>query len=255
MNFIINDFDIYYEKYGNGKNTIFILSGWGDNRNTFKYIINSFKKYFTIYIIDYPGFGKSKFPNRDLTINDYTNLIIDFMNIFNIKNPIIIAHSFGGRISINLTGNKKVKVKKLILIDSAGIKPKKTIKQLFKQTVYKILKKIKYILPKKHRKKYLNYLINIFGSTDYKNLNQNIRKTFINIVNADLKGYLKKISTETLIIWGEKDIDTPLKDAYYMKKNIKNSGLIILKGAHHFAYLEAPSYVNTIIYEYLKEDM
>lgn len=255
MNFIINDYDIYYEKYGNGQNTLLILPGWGDTRSTFKYIINYFKKYFTIYIIDYPGFGKSKFPNRDLTIDDYTNLIIDFMKVHNIKEPIIIAHSFGGRISINLVANKKVKINKLILIDAAGIKPKKTIKQLFRQTIYKLLKRIKYILPKKYRKKYLNYLINIFGSTDYKNLDQNIRKTFINIVNTDLKDYIKEINTDTLIIWGEKDIDTPLKDAYYMRKSIKDSGLIILKGAHHFSYLEAPSYVNTILHEFIKEDM
>ena len=255
MNFIINDFDIYYEKYGNGKNTILILSGWGDNRDTFRYMINYFKKYFTIYIMDYPGFGKSKFPNRDLTIDDYTNLIIDFMTINNIKNPIVIAHSFGGRISINLAGNKKVNIKKLIMIDAAGIKAKKTIKQIFKQTVYKLLKRIKYLLPKKYRKAYINYLISIFGSSDFRSLHENIRKTFINIVNADLKGYLQEMDTETLLIWGERDIDTPIKDAYYMKKKIKNSGLVIIKGAHHFSYLEAPSYINTIIYEFIKNDM
>lgn len=254
MKFIINDFNIYYEKYGEGKNTILILPGWGDNRKTFKYIINYFKKFFTIYILDYPGFGNSTFPNRNLDLDDYTNLIIDFMKFNNIKNPIILAHSFGGRIAIKLA-NKNVKINKFIMIDTAGIKPKKAIKQLIKQTIYKLLKKIKYILPKKYKEKYINKLINIFGSSDFKQLNQNIRKTFINIVNNDLKEEIKNIKKETLIIWGEKDIDTPLKDAYYLKNNIQDSGLIILKGCHHFSYLEAISYVNTIIYEFIKNEI
>lgn len=254
MNFIINDFNIYYEKFGDKEKTILILPGWGDNRNTFKYIINFFKKFFTIYILDYPGFGKSRFPNRDLNLDDYANLVIDFMKLNNIKNPIIIAHSFGGRLAIKLCG-KNIRINKLIMIDTAGIKPKKKTKLLIKQFVYKLLKKIRYIFPKKYREKYINFLINIFGSSDFKELNPNIRKTFINIVNTDLKDKIKNIKEETLIIWGEKDKDTPINDAYFLKENIKDSGLVILKGAHHFSYLEAPSYVNTIIYEFLKEDI
>lgn len=57
----IKDISIYYEKHGMGKQVIFILPGWGDNRQTFDYLISALKDYFTIYIIDYPGFGKFKF--------------------------------------------------------------------------------------------------------------------------------------------------------------------------------------------------
>lgn len=254
MNFIINDFNIYYEKYGLGKQNIIILPGWGDNRSTFKHIISFLEKYFTIYIIDYPGFGKSTFPNRDLTMDDYTNLIVNFMNVKDIKNPIIIAHSFGGRIAISLSGKKKIKLNKIILIDSAGIKPRKTFKQRLKQRAYKILKKIKYLLPKKCKEKYISFLIKIFGSNDFKNLNSNIRKTFINIVNADLKAYLKNILVPTLLIWGENDFDTPINDAYIMQKEIPDSGLVILEKASHFSYLDYPSYTNNIINEFIKED-
>lgn len=255
MNFIINDFNIFYKKYGKGKNNIIILPGWGNNRETFNYMINFFKKDFTIYILDYPGFGNSTFPNRDLTLDDYTNLIIHFIKSKNIFNPIIIAHSFGGRIAINMEYKKEININKIILIDSAGIKPRKTLKQIIKQNTYKLLKKLKYILPKKYKEKYINKLIKIFGSNDFKNLNPNIRKTFINIVNNDLKNKLNKINCATLLIWGEKDIDTPLTDAYIMNNRIKDSGLVILKYASHFSYLEFPNYTNNIIYEFIKHDL
>ena len=74
-----DDYSIYYEKYGQKEKVILILPGWGNTRKTFTYLINKLQENFTIYIIDYPGFGNSPFPNKDLTIYDYTNIIRDFM--------------------------------------------------------------------------------------------------------------------------------------------------------------------------------
>ena len=146
-------YTLYYEKYGQGENKILILPGWGDTRKTFDYLINWLKEDFTVYIIDYPGFGNSPFPNHDLTIYDYTNIIRNFMTDNNIINPIIIAHSFGGRIATLLTGYYKEKIDKLILIDIASIKRKKSIKVWLKEKTYKLLKLIKKILPKKLKDK------------------------------------------------------------------------------------------------------
>lgn len=252
MNFIIKDFNIYYEKYGTGKESILILPGWGDTRSTFNNLISTLEKYYTVYIIDYPGFGKSSFPNRDLTIYDYSYLIKEFITLNNIKNPIIIGHSFGGRISILLAGLYKMKIKQIILMDAAGIRRKKSIKVRLKQFIYKTLKKIGNILPHRLKDKYLNKLISIFGSTDYKNLNPNIRKTFIQVINEDLTIYLKDINCSTLLIWGENDLETPIEDGKLMTSKIKDSGLVIIPYASHFPYLDYPYYINKIILEFLK---
>ena len=79
MKYIVNDFTIYYEKYGNKDKNILILPGWGNNRKTFDYLISILEKDYSIYILDYPGFGKSKFPSRDLYIKDYSYLIRNFL--------------------------------------------------------------------------------------------------------------------------------------------------------------------------------
>ena len=142
-----DDYSIYYEKHGQGEKVILILPGWGDTRKTFTYLINQLKEDFTIYIIDYPGFGNSPFPNHDLTIYDYANIIRDFLNDKKITNPIIIAHSFGGRIATLLSGYYKEQINKLILIDTAGIKRRKKLFIWLKEKTYKILKKFKKILP------------------------------------------------------------------------------------------------------------
>lgn len=249
----IKDFNIYYEKIGTGKKEILILPGWGDTRITFNYLIYLLKNEYTIYILDYPGFGMSEFPYRDLTVYDYADLIKEFMKKKKVKNPIVISHSFGSRIALILNGKLNISFEKLIIIDGAGIKRKKSFYLLCKQTLYKALKKLNKCLPKKLRKKYLDKLVKVFGSTDFKALSENMRRTFSNIVNTDLSYLLDNISSSTLLIWGEKDIDTPLKDGIKMNKKIKDSGLVIIKNASHYSYLDNKLYTGTIIREFLKE--
>lgn len=255
MFFEYKDISMYYEVSGNHSKSILILPGWGDTRKTFKYLVDFLSNYFTVYIVDYPGFGNTKFPNRNLTIFDYSELIYEFIKEANIDNPILIGHSFGGRIITMLTGYYNYKFSNIILIDSAGIKPKKTFFMKMRGFSYKFLKKLGKILPKKYRSKYYKKLFSHYASTDYQNLCANMRETFKNIVNTDLKDYLKNINSNVLLIWGEKDKDTPIKDAVTMKNNISDSELIVIENTGHFPYLERPQLINSILYEQLKEEI
>lgn len=246
-------FKIYYEKYGNGKNIILILPGWGDTKNTFNYLINNLSIHNTVYIIDNPGFGKSEVLEKDLTIYDYTSAIRELINHEKIKNPTIIAHSFGGRIATLLAGYYNDQINKLILIDIAGIKPKKTIKSIIKKYTYKFLKKLTKLSPIKYKRKINTYLLKKFSSTDYYDLPDNMKKTFQNIVNTDLRFTLSSIKQSTLILWGQYDKATPLRDAYIFRKRIKNSALIIFRNASHYSYLDYPFLTLDIINNFINE--
>ncbi len=252
MYYTYKNIHLYYEKFGSGKKEMIILPGWGHNRKTFDNTIDEFKSKYSIYIVDYPGFGNSPFPNKDLTIFDYTDMIVSFIKYLNLTNPVIIAHSFGGRIALVMNGCYKFPISKMILIGSAGIKPKKTICSLYRKYRYKFLKRLGCFLPKKKRLKYFSKLLNKYASSDYLRLSDRQRKTFINIVNQDLTFCLEKIKASTLLIWGEEDLSTPIKDGIKMNKLIKDSGLVTINKASHFCYLEQPKYVSLVIREFLK---
>lgn len=251
MYFTYEDITIYYERYGDKKKSIIILPGWGDTRKTFTYMINFLQNYFSVYILDYPGFGNSIFPNKDLNLYDYTNLIYEWIKSLKVKDPILISHSFGGRITTLLTGYYKYNFKNIIYLNSAGIKPKMKIKTY----LYKLLRKLSFILPRKIKKKYQNFLFKHFASKDYLSINKNMHTTFKNVINLDLKPFLKNIKSKVLIIWGNNDTSTPLNDAYIMNKLIKNSELIILDKAGHFSYLDHPVLINRILFEQLKDEI
>ena len=237
MVFKTNNLKFYYEKYGNKKKSIIILPGWGNTRNTFNTIIDALKEEYTIYILDYPGFGNSPIPEQNLTIFDYAKAIQEWILENGIHNPHMIAHSFGGRIVSLLIGKYNVKIDKLLLIDVAGIKRRKKIKIILKEILYKLLKRLTYLLPPIKQEEIRQKLLFYFSSTDYQTISNKMRYTFQNIIKINLKKYYKKIKNDTLIIWGEKDVDTPLKDAYILKRIIKNSELIIYPNSTHYSYL------------------
>lgn len=251
----ICNLNINYEVYGEGKDVI-LLHGWGANLQSFTPVINYLQNNFKLYAIDLPGFGKSEIPDHALGINEYANLIEHFIQIMSIKNPILIGHSFGGRIIIYLTGKMKFNAHKIILIDSAGIKPKRKFKNILKIYLFKTIKKILQLpLLKNKTQGLIERARKYFGSDDYKNTNGIMRDILVKVVNQDLRALLPNINAPTLVIWGEHDTATPISDGKVMEKLIPDAGLVILKNAGHFSYLDRINDFNIIIGNFLKKDM
>ena len=76
-----------------------------------------------------------------------------------------------------------------------------------------------------------------YGSPDYNALDDEMKKTFVKVVNQDLTPLLPSVQASTLLIWGENDTETPLWMAQKMEQEIKDAGLVIFEGDDHFAYL------------------
>lgn len=224
----INHTNINYEDYGTGKNTIVMLHGWGQNIDMMKPIGNKLQKNNRIIIVDLPGFGKSDEPNEIWSMYDYADCINKLLKSLNVENPIMLGHSFGGKISLIYAS--KYKTDKLILFGSPY---KKEIRKLsFKTKMLKSLKKVPILnklegFAKKH-----------IGSRDYKEASEFMRKILVEHVNLDITEDVKKIECSTLIVWGSMDQEVPIKEAYELEKLIKDAGVVEYEGCSHYAYLE-----------------
>lgn len=189
-----------------------------------------------------------------MNTNDFGDFLAKFIEQLNIENPILIGHSHGGRTVINYAGRKLGKINKIVLIDSAGIKPKRSINYYIKIYTYKIVKKILKLFPK-NLERIREKVLNKFGSADYKASPEILRKTMNIIINENQKEIMKNINVPTLMIWGDKDTATPLNDAKQMEKLIPNSGIAVLEGTGHFSYLEKLPQCCIILDEFLKNDI
>ena len=254
MQIKIQGCDINYEVLGDG-NPVILLHGWLATLETMRPIANNLCKNFKVYLVDVIGFGKSQLPEHPLKTDDFGNFLKEFTEKLNIKNPILIGHSNGGRIIINAVGRGLVSAKKIVLIDSAGIKPKRSLTYYLKVAFYKTGKFFLNLLPNtKAIKKFKEKIRNHVGSEDYKTSANVLKETMKIIVNEDLQYLLPKISVPTLLFWGSLDTATPISDARIMEKLIPDCGLIEYAGSSHFSYLENINNVNSVLNEFLKND-
>jgi len=166
MKIRIQGLDVNYIQYGEGKD-ILLLHGWGQNIEMMKPIGDNFSDRFRITILDFPGFGESEEPKEPWTIEKYSYLIEEFIKKTSIKKPIIMGHSFGGRVAIKYSANHPIE--KLILFGSPCIREKREL-----SLSVKILKKIKTLPGLNNLGEYMKKYI---GSRDYKAASPIMRQT------------------------------------------------------------------------------
>jgi pimeloyl-ACP methyl ester carboxylesterase len=174
-------------------------------------------------------------------------MLIKLLDALGIQRACFVGHSFGGRVSIMLSALHPDRVEKLVLVDSAGIRPKRALKYYFRVYRFKLLKRLFLLLtPGRDRDEKLDKFYKKYGSKDYRE-SGSMRQTFVKVVNEDLRGYLHDIKCPTLLVWGEEDMDTPVSHAKIMEKEIPDAGLVVFKGAGHFSYLDRLGDFNIIV--------
>lgn len=250
-NITINGLNFHYTVQGSGS-PIVLMHGWGCNLTTLASIEKVAAENHTVYNVDFPGFGQSEEPNEVWGVELYTQLIEQFIKIENIENPILLGHSFGGRVGILYSSRNKVK--KLILVDAAGVKPRRSLKYYFKVYTYKLGKKLMpLIYGKKGVQERIEQMRAKRGSSDYNNASPMMRAILSKVVNEDLKHCMPKISAPTLLIWGENDTATPLRDAQIMEKLIPDAGLVSFSGCGHYSFLDNPIQFAAVLRSFIKE--
>ena len=207
------------------KQTLVILHGWQSKIDRWKPLTNELSKNFNIFVPVLPGFGSNKVKSKNgWNLNDYCNWLDKFLKKNRINNPVLIGHSFGGRIAIKYTSSHP-QIYKLILIASAGLK-NKSIKKISGFYLAKSGNLI-FSLPGlgKAKKTLQWFLYKVLREHDYYEADEFQKKTMANVVNEDLEQNLKTINLPTLIIWGTDDKLTPFWQAKILSEKIKNSFL------------------------------
>lgn len=226
MQIKVQGLNVNYIQYGKGKD-ILLLHGWGQNIEMMKPLGDNFCDRFRVTILDFPGFGESEEPHDTWTIEKYSLMLEDFANQLGIKKPIVMGHSFGGRVAIRFSARNPIE--KLILFGSPCIRIQEEL-----PLKVRILKKLK-TLPGMN--KIGEFMKQYIGSRDYKAASPIMRQTLVEVVNEDLSKYAREIEEPTLLIWGEQDTEAPVSEARELEKIMMDAALIILPGTH-YAYLE-----------------
>jgi pimeloyl-ACP methyl ester carboxylesterase len=228
--------ELAYTIEGEG-DTIILLHGWGCDASIWGATRDMLAKHFRVVAVDFAGFGRSAEPKSVWGVEEYTRSIEALVKHLSIERPTLVGHSFGGRVSILYASRNSVS--RVVLTDAAGVKPRRSMTYYRKVYTYKLMKHtLPLLIGSRKAQMLLEQRRARSGSSDYNRATPMMRAILSKCVNEDLCYAMPKIAAPTLLFWGDMDTATPIEDAHTMERLIPNAGLVVAKGAGHFAFLE-----------------
>ncbi len=234
---LIGAVNIHYKLAGTG-DRVLLLHGWGGSIDSWLPVTKDLlAKSYQVLAIDFPGFGKSDPPPEPWGVPQYATALQELLDRLDFRPTHVVGHSFGGRVAIVLAAERPEQVNKLVLVAAAGIRTVSSRVRVVR-TLTKTVKTV-FSLPglSTFRPRVQSALNRRFASSDYQQAGE-LRDTFVKVVNQDLRDYARRIKAPTLLIWGDKDTETLMAEAQVLNSCIPDSGLVVLQGGGHYAYLE-----------------
>ena len=100
----------------------------------------AFSEQYRIVRLDFPGFGASDPLPEPWSLEDYQDATAQFLRQLGLDHPVLVGHSFGGRVILRMCGNGLIQPEKIVLIDSAGLRPKRTLRGRARTACFKTAK-------------------------------------------------------------------------------------------------------------------
>ena len=225
---------------GRGRDLVF-LHGYLASKESFYPQIEYFSKFYRVTALDFPGFGQAEPLKSAYSVDDYADWTERFLRENGIRFPLVIAHSFGGRVAVKCLSRGEI-FDRAVLCGCAGIVPKRTLKYRIRVKTYRLIKKI---APEYAERK--------FGSKEYRTLSPLMRESYKKIVNGDLRKDAEKISRPVLFVNGANDRETPPSSARIYCNAVRGSRAVTMEGCGHFAHLDDPLAFNLAAEEFFRE--
>jgi len=249
---------VAWRELGEGE-PLLVLHGWGADSSVMIPVMQRLGTLRRCIALDFPGFGQSPAPNAAWGVDDYAAMVREFMVANGIDRCDILAHSFGGRVTLSLLAGdpNKETFGKILITGGAGMKPRRTWRYYYRRTLATILKAPFSLLPATTRENGLARLRKTsiwksLGSSDYQQLHGVMRETFVKTVNHYQESLLPHIPHDVLLLWGANDSSTPLYQGERLEHALNNGALVKIERAGHYAFLDQPAEFNAIAEAFFK---
>lgn len=258
----LNDSKVHYKEYGQGEKSLIFIHGWGCDLNTWKYQFDYFKDNYHLVLIDLPGYGQSDKVEQDYTIDLFAQSVSAVIRDIEIKNPVLVAHSMGLPIAIEVL--KQLNTENAILVNIDGVYfdfPTDSIEN-------------------NQYKEGLTEFANMFNVEDYKQNVEQFCKGFITeSTPEDVRSYIISTMTQTPQTVGYQSMKSLIDQKYWDKKTLKNQTISIyaktnelapdnenllrkqfpnltyieMDSVNHFLMMEKPKKVNEILKGFIEK--
>ena len=225
---------MFAEAIGVGSPKVLALHGWGRRGSDFSSSLASIGA----LAMDLPGFGASPAPDVPIGAVEYAELLFPVLDEFSDR-PVIVGHSFGGRVAVCLAAKYPDRVGPLLVTGAPLVRtaPGKNPPLLYRMARH--LNRIGVIpddVMESMKKKR--------GSADYRAASGVMRDILVKVVNEEYRQELAEIKSPLHLLWGSMDTEVPVTVADEAARLVIESGGVatveVIDGVGHMLPLQDP---------------
>lgn len=250
MQVIVDGLLVHYDQYGDEHSPLLVIvHGWADSAASWKPVAKVLARDYRVMVPNLPGFGGSQNPSTVWGLDDYAACLAAFLRKLDAKPYALVGHSNGGAIAIRGLATAQLQAEKLVLLGSAGIRATQQGRKLVLKLLAKTGKVITWPLPQTVKKRLRGNFYQQIGSELL--VAEHLQDTFKQVVGQDVQADAATLQLQTLLIYGEQDMSTPVVYGEQLHQLIAGSQLEVITEAGHFVHHDAEPTVVTLMREFL----
>ena len=254
----VHGLSIAYERAGSGPPLVLLHGYVGDAAATWRHQIDELSREFTVVAWDAPGAGRSEDPPEDFGITGYADCLAGFIAVLGLQQVHIVGLSFGGALALRFQNRHRELVRTLVLASGyagwRGSLPAEAAEARLAQALH--------LSGKSGRELVETLLPTMFAlpvdPLDFEAFRAAVESFhpsgFRSMAMAsaeDLRDLLPAVDIPTLVVCGDRDPRAPIAVAEDLHRSIRNSRLVVLKGAGHGCNVELPGKFNEVVRDFL----
>ncbi|MGP8163784.1 MAG: alpha/beta fold hydrolase [Acidimicrobiales bacterium] len=232
---------VFGEKFGTSTPWVLALHGWGRTHADFAGVLHSTQREGAIDAIalDLPGFGASPVPDEPWGAKEYAIFIRPVLDEMAAR-IVIVGHSFGGRVAVELATLAGDRTAALVLTGvpllRVGRPPRQELRYRIARTLATagIISRARLDRVREHH-----------GSRDYQEARGIMRAVLVRVLAEDYRPSLTRLHCPVELVWGERDAAVPVSVAREALPVITAGRLTVLPGVDHFVPTAAPEALRT----------
>ncbi len=232
---------MFAEVFGDEPPRVLALHGWGRRGADFKQSLANLPA----LALDLPGFGASPVPDRVIGADGYADIVAQVLDQFD-GPPVLVGHSFGGRVGVCLAAEYPDSVGPLVLTGVPLLRRAPAGKPALGYRVVRRLHRLGVIsdewMEAEKQKR---------GSPDYRAASGVMRDILVKVVNEEYPDQLRRLVQPVTMIWGAGDTEVPVETAEKAQELIVGAGgtasVETVDGVGHLLPLEAPEILRRVI--------
>lgn len=249
-----------------------LIHGWSSSWYALSPLLPLLSKRFSCLAVDLPGYGNSPALPHRATIAGYADLLAELMRDVTEGPVVLVGHSMGGMIALNLALRYPMLVERMVLLNP-------TISGRLSAYIHWLVspftsmegndignRMIAAIEP--HLLKLTDRIMRPASFAErteiteevYRRLRADARRPgqgrvraecYHAMLGGDLRGKLNQIEAPSLVLWGAEDNTVPLRDAGVVADEWPNADLRIIPKAGHWPQFETPDKTRRYIASFL----